>query len=96
MLVTFFQAIIVFIFAIGILMVYYLPLIPLITWVGAVLGYIMFLFEAFIGSIFWAGAHAMQHAKQGYMLMLALVVRPNGGRIYWRTGNTLFQSSSWR
>lgn len=85
MLVTFFQAIIVFIFAIGILMAYYLPLIPLITWVGAVLGYIMFLFEAFIGSIFWAGAHAMpeghgvagQHAKQGYMLMLALVVRPS-------------------
>ncbi len=85
MIITFFQTIIVFIFAVGILLAYYLPLIPLITWVAAVIGYILFLFEAFIGSIFWAGAHAMpeghgvagQHAKQGYMLMLALVVRPS-------------------
>ena len=96
MLVTFFQAIIVFIFAIGILMAYYLPLIPLITWVGAVLGYIMFLFEAFIGSIFWAGAHAMPEGhgvsratcKTGLYVNACTCRTPllNGGRLYWRYG----------
>ncbi|WP_225879792.1 hypothetical protein [Abyssogena phaseoliformis symbiont] len=59
MIISFFQSIIIFTFAIGILFAYYLPLIPLITWVGAVVGYLMFLFEAFIGSIFWVGAHEM-------------------------------------
>ena len=84
MTVSYVSSIFFFLFAIGILLAYYLPLIPLITWAGAVIGYIFFLFEAFVGSIFWAGAHAMpeghgvsgQHAKQGYMLLLALVVRP--------------------
>ncbi|SMN10575.1 IncI1 plasmid conjugative transfer integral membrane protein TraY [uncultured Candidatus Thioglobus sp.] len=63
----------------------YLPFIPLIQWISGIAGYALFLFEAFFGSIFWAAAHAIpeegagvagQHAKQGYMLVLALLVRP--------------------
>jgi conjugal transfer/type IV secretion protein DotA/TraY len=85
MVTTFFQVILAFLIATGVFLAYYMPMIPLITWVAAVVGYIFFLFEAFIGSIFWAGAHAMpegngisgQHAEQGYMLMLSLVVRPS-------------------
>lgn len=71
-------------FILGITMAYYLPFIPLIQWVSAMAGYVLFLFEAVFGCLFWAAAHAMpegegiagQHAKQGYMLVLALLVRP--------------------
>ena len=61
----------------------YVPMIPYILWVGVVIGWIILVIEAIIGSPIWAVAHmapdgdgVVGRGGQGYMLVLSLVLRP--------------------
>ncbi len=74
-------------FAIGaplMMLAYYLPMIPYIYWTFGVLAWVLMMIEAVAIAPLWAAAHVMpegeglagQHAKQGWMLMISLLVRP--------------------
>ena len=61
----------------------YVPMIPYILWVGVMIGWVLLVIEAIIGSPIWAVAHmapdgdgVVGRGGQGYMLVLSLVLRP--------------------
>lgn len=67
----------------GVILSTYLPMMPYIIWIGAMLGWAIFLIEAVIAAPLWAVAHiapdgdgAVGRGGQGYMLVLSLVLRP--------------------
>lgn len=68
----------------GIVLAYYLPAIPFIRWVSALCGWIILIVESLIAAPLWICAHALpegdgaagQHGKRGYMLFLAILIRP--------------------
>lgn len=63
---------------------YYLPALPAILWLLAVLGWLILVIEAVIAAPVWAAAHAMpegegiagQHGRQGYMMLINILLRP--------------------
>lgn len=69
---------------VGAVLAFYLPAIPFILWIMAVVGWFIQVFEAFVAAPLWAAAHAVpegegvagQHGKQGYMLFLAILMKP--------------------
>lgn len=68
----------------GITLAYYLPAIPFIRWISAIAGWIILIVESLIAAPLWLCAHALpegegaagQHGKRGYLLFLAILIRP--------------------
>jgi conjugal transfer/type IV secretion protein DotA/TraY len=67
----------------GLTLAYYIPMVPFFLWIGAVLAWLIMLIEAMVAAPLWMVAHLnpegqglMGGAKQGYMLLLGLVLRP--------------------
>ncbi|WP_300909064.1 DotA/TraY family protein, partial [uncultured Desulfovibrio sp.] len=68
----------------GLALAYYLPAIPFIRWISALVGWIILVVEALVAAPLWLCAHAMpdgdgaagQHGKRGYFLLLAILIRP--------------------
>lgn len=69
---------------IAMLLAFYLPATPLIIWLLGIAGWFVLLIEAVFAAPLWAASHAMpegdgfvgQRAQAGYMVMLALLLRP--------------------
>jgi conjugal transfer/type IV secretion protein DotA/TraY len=69
---------------IGLDLAYFIPALPFIFMVFAVLAWIIFLLEAWIAAPLWAVAHALpegegfagMRAQAGYMLFLNLIIKP--------------------
>lgn len=64
-------------------MVYYIPLLPFILWMGSLIGWIVLVAQALFGTPLWMLAHLMPDKEsfvgrqgQGYMLILSLFLRP--------------------
>ncbi len=63
---------------------FYLPVLPTILWLLAVMGWLILVIEAMVAAPIWAAAHAIpegegiagQHGKQGYMMLLNVLLRP--------------------
>ena len=68
----------------GLALAYYLPAIPFIRWVSALVGWIILVVEALVAAPLWLCAHALpegdgaagQHGKRGYFLLLGILIRP--------------------
>ena len=68
----------------GLALAYYLPAIPFIRWISALIGWIILVVEALVAAPLWLCAHALpdgegaagQHGKRGYFLMLGIFLRP--------------------
>ncbi len=68
----------------GLALAYYLPAIPFIRWISALIGWIILVVEALVAAPLWLCAHAMpdgegaagQHGKRGYFLLFGILVRP--------------------
>lgn len=68
----------------GLALAYYLPAIPFIRWISALIGWIILVVEALVAAPLWLCAHALpdgegaagQHGKRGYFLLLGIVLRP--------------------
>lgn len=63
---------------------FYLPVLPTILWLLAIMGWLILVIEAMVAAPVWAAAHAIpegegiagQHGKQGYMMLLNVLLRP--------------------
>ena len=63
---------------------FYLPTMPFILWMMGLAGWFILYIESLIAAPIWASAHAInsggdavsQNAKQGYMLLLSMFLRP--------------------
>ena len=68
----------------GLALAYYLPAIPFIRWIAALVGWVILVVESLIAAPIWLCAHAMpegdgaagQHGKRGYLLLLGILIRP--------------------
>lgn len=68
----------------GLALAYYLPAIPFIRWISALVGWIILVVEALVAAPLWLCAHALpegdgaagQHGKRGYFLLLGIIIRP--------------------
>jgi len=71
-------------FAFGLSLAYFLPAIPFIRWMSGLGGWVILVVESLVAAPLWIAAHAMpegegaagQHGKRGYLLMLAIFIRP--------------------
>lgn len=71
-------------FLYGITLAFYLPAIPFIRWVAGLISWIILIVEALIAAPLWIAAHALpegdgfagNHARRGYFLLMAIVIRP--------------------
>jgi conjugal transfer/type IV secretion protein DotA/TraY len=79
-----FIAIIISSIALGVFMAYYIPMIPMIHWLMGVIGYFALLIEVTLIAPVLAASHAApegrgitgERAKQGYMIIINLFLRP--------------------
>lgn len=63
---------------------YYIPMVPYMLWFFGVVGWLMMVVESVVAAPIWAAAHSMpegggiagQHARNGYMLLLNVIIRP--------------------
>lgn len=68
----------------GLALAYYLPAIPFIRWISALVGWLILIVDALFAAPLWLCAHALpegdgaagQHGKQGYFLLLGILIRP--------------------
>lgn len=68
----------------GLALAYYLPAIPFIRWISALVGWLILIVEALFAAPLWLCAHALpegdgaagQHGKRGYFLLLGILIRP--------------------
>lgn len=68
----------------GLALAYYLPAIPFIRWISALVGWIILIMEALVAAPLWICAHALpegdgaagQQGKRGYFLLLGILIRP--------------------
>ncbi len=71
-------------FLCGLVLLYYVPLIPFILWTFGVVAYLIIIIESLIAAPLWAASHALprgdgfvsDQARQGYSLLLNLAIRP--------------------
>ncbi len=71
-------------FCLGAVWAYYLPSVPFILWTMALIGWLIFLIEALVGSVVWAAGIALPEGEgifgprgdQGVMLFLNVMFRP--------------------
>ncbi len=72
-------------FLYGIYLAFWLPAIPFIRWMAGILGWLILVIEALIAAPLWVVAHALpdgdgfagNHARRGYFLLFAIVIRPS-------------------
>ena len=77
-------ALILGIFAIGVVWAYYIPSVPFIIWTMAIIGWLIFIVEALVGSVIWAAGIALPEGEgifgprgdQGVMLFINIMFRP--------------------
>lgn len=68
----------------GLVLAYYVPAIPFLRWISAITGWVILIVESMVAAPLWIAAHALpegegaagQHGRRGYMLFLAIVIRP--------------------
>lgn len=67
----------------GVMMAFYIPMIPFMLWIGALFGWIVLVVEAIFGAPMWAVSFIVPDRNgfvgrqgQGYMLILSLALRP--------------------
>lgn len=67
----------------AIVMVYYIPLLPFILWMGSLIGWVVMVIQALFGAPLWMLAHLIPDKEsfvgrqgQGYMMILSLFIRP--------------------
>lgn len=68
----------------GTALVYYIPFIPISLWIMAFVGWVILVLESIVAAPLWAAAHAApegegmagDRGRQGYMLFLAVFLRP--------------------
>ena len=68
----------------GLALAYYLPAIPFIRWISALVGWVILIVESLVAAPLWLAAHALpegegaagQHGKRGYILFLGILIRP--------------------
>ncbi|MDA8191360.1 MAG: DotA/TraY family protein [Gammaproteobacteria bacterium] len=73
------------IFVVGAIWAYYLPSVPFILWTMAIIGWLIFIVEALVGSVIWAAGIALPEGEgifgprgdQGVMLFLNVMFRPS-------------------
>jgi hypothetical protein len=66
------------------MLAFYLPALPWILWMSAVLGWLILIVETLFAAPLWAVGHLIpegdgvtgQHGRQGYMLLLGVLARP--------------------
>jgi MFS family permease len=71
-------------FSAGIMLAFYLPALPWILWMSAILGWLILIVETLFAAPLWAVGHLIpegdgmtgQHGRQGYMLLLGVLARP--------------------
>lgn len=77
-------AIVIALFVMAFMFAYYLPAIPYVIWVAAIMGWLIYTMEALIAAPLWIVMHAHpdgegpsgSHGAPGYMILLSLVLRP--------------------
>lgn len=77
-------ALVLGLFVVGALWAYYLPSVPFILWTMGLIGWLIFLVEALVGSVIWAAGIALPEGEgifgprgdQGVMLFLNVMFRP--------------------
>lgn len=68
----------------GIMLAYYLPMIPLLIWILAGINWVIGTFSIMLGAPLWAAAHSLPdgegfagaRGQEGYMLVLNVLLRP--------------------
>ncbi len=68
----------------GLFLSYYLPALPWILWMAAVIGWFILILETLFAAPLWAIGHILpsgdgiagQHGRQGYMMFLGVLARP--------------------
>ena len=67
----------------GATLAFYLPMMPYVLWIGAVVGWVILLIQAMVAAPLWAIIHlapdgdgVVGRGGQGYMLVLSLVMKP--------------------
>lgn len=68
----------------GIILSFWLPMLPFINWVGGLIGWVISVLEMLVATPIWIAAHlhpegegmASRHAASGYMIILELLLRP--------------------
>lgn len=68
----------------GFFMSYFLPAIPYVIWISAIMGWLILVMESLVAAPLWVAAHALPEGegltgssgRQGYMLFLGVVLRP--------------------
>lgn len=71
-------------FATGILLAFWLPMLPFVNWIGGIIGWVVASLEMLIATPVWLAAHlhpegegvASRYAASGYMIILELLLRP--------------------
>ena len=75
----------VILFFFGILLAFYFPAIPFLTWIPAVVNWVILVLEAMVAVPFWIAMHAVtsqheglasEHTRTGYMLIFQILVYP--------------------
>jgi len=78
------RAALISLMGLGFFLAYYLPSIPYILWICAVVSWLVVVVESLVAAPLWVAAHALpegeglagERAKQGYMLFLGILIRP--------------------
>lgn len=83
MITPMFSGLLAYLFGAGAYLAYYLPMVPFLIWLPAVLKWLIAAFEAVIAAPLWAAAHIhpdgddrVGMAGPGYMMLLSLFLRP--------------------
>lgn len=71
-------------FATGIILAFWLPILPFVNWIGGIIGWVVASLEMLIATPVWLAAHlhpegegvASRYAASGYMIILELLLRP--------------------
>lgn len=72
------------IFSFGVVLAFWLPMLPFIIWMGGVIGWFVSSLEMLVATPVWIAAHlhpdgdgvASRHAASGYMIVIELLLRP--------------------
>lgn len=72
-------------FVVGLFFAYYLPAVPFILWISAVVGWLILVLESMVAAPLWAVAHMMPsdqgglagpYGRTGWMLFFNILIRP--------------------
>lgn len=83
-IMTLLTFLVIALFAFGVILAFWLPMLPFVNWVGGLLGWVIASIEMLIATPVWLAAHlhpdgdgmASRQAASGYMIILELLLRP--------------------